>query len=168
MRDARQRCSRELFTITLSRDAARLMGGRGSVLVSAKHAKEFIMGIPLSTHVRTRFEDAVTRTREALAQQGFGVLTEIDLKATLEAKLGVDIEDYLILGACNPALAHRAISVDREIGLLLPCNVLVRADLDDPGMVIIEAMNPAILVEVTGEPALIAIADEVTTKLGAA
>ena len=126
------------------------------------------MGIPLSTHVRTRFEDAVTRTREALAQQGFGVLTEIDLKATLEAKLGVDIEDYLILGACNPALAHRAISVDREIGLLLPCNVLVRADPGNPGTVIVEAMDPGILLEVTGEPTLIEIADEVTARLGAA
>ena len=95
-------------------------------------------------------------------------MTEIDVKATLKTKLGVDMEDYLILGACNPALAYRAINVDREIGLLLPCNVVVRADPDDPGMVIVEAMNPAILVEVTGEPSLIAIADEVTAKLCAA
>ena len=126
------------------------------------------MGIPLSTHLATRFDDAVARTREALAQNGFGVLTEINIKATLNAKLGVDIEDYLILGACNPELAYRAISLDREIGLLLPCNVLVRADPDDPGTVIVEAMDPSILVEVTGEPALMAIADEVTAKLGAA
>jgi uncharacterized protein (DUF302 family) len=126
------------------------------------------MGIPLSTHLATQFDDAVARTREALAQQGFGVLTEINIKATLNAKLGVDIEDYLILGACNPELACRAISVDREIGLLLPCNVLVRADPDDPGMVIVEAMDPGILVEVSREPALMAIADEVTAKLGAA
>jgi len=96
------------------------------------------------------------------------VLTEINITATLKAKLGVDIEDYLILGACNPELAYRAISVDREIGLLLPCNVVVRADPEDPGMVIIEAMDPSILVEVSGEPALMAIADEVTAKLGAA
>ena len=96
------------------------------------------------------------------------MLTEIDVKATLKAKLGVDMEDYLILGACNPALAHRAISVDREIGLLLPCNVVVRADPGDPDTVIVEAMNPAILVQVTGEPALMAIADEVTAKLGVA
>jgi uncharacterized protein (DUF302 family) len=143
---------------------ARLIGGRGSAI----HAKEFIMGIPLSTHVATGFDDAVARTREALAQQGFGVLTEINIKETLKAKLGVDIEDYLILGACNPELAYRAISVDREIGLLLPCNVLLRADPDDPGTVIVEAMDPGILVEVTGEPALMAIADAVTAKLGAA
>ena len=96
------------------------------------------------------------------------MLTEIDVKATLKAKLGVDMEDYLILGACNPALAHRAISLDREIGLLLPCNVVVRADPGDPDTVIVEAMNPAILVQVTGESALMAIADEVTAKLGVA
>jgi uncharacterized protein (DUF302 family) len=143
---------------------ARLIGGMGSAI----HAKEFIMGISLSTHVATRFEDAVARTRKALAQQGFGVLTEINIQATLKAKLGADMEDYLILGACNPALAYRAINVDREIGLLLPCNVVVRADPDDPGTVIVEAMDPGILVEVTGEPALMAIADEVTAKLGAA
>ena len=74
------------------------------------------MSIPLATKLTTRFEDAVARTREALAQHGFGVLTEIDVKATVKTKLGVDMEDYLILGACNPALAHRAISADREIG----------------------------------------------------
>ena len=126
------------------------------------------MSIELSTNLATRFEDVVARIREALAQQGFGVLTEIDVKATLKAKLGVDMEDYLILGACNPALAHRAISVDREIGLLLPCNVVVRADPGDPDTVIVEAMNPAILVQVTGEPALMAIADEATAKTHAA
>ena len=126
------------------------------------------MSIALSTNLTARFEDVVARTREALAQQGFGVLTEIDVKATLKAKLGVDMEDYLILGACNPALAHRAISIDREIGLLLPCNVVVRTDPSDPNTVIVEAMNPAMLVQVTGEPALMKIADEVTAKLGAA
>ncbi len=96
------------------------------------------------------------------------MLTEIDVSAKLQAQLGVDMEDYLILGACNAALAHRAISVDREIGLLLPCNMLVRADPGDPGTVIVEAMDPGILVEVTGEPALIIIAAEVTQNLRAA
>jgi uncharacterized protein (DUF302 family) len=126
------------------------------------------MGTALSARVATSFEDAVSRTREALAQQGFGVITEINFKDALKAKLDLDMEEYLILGACNPALAHRAIGVDREIGLLLPCNVLVRADPNEPQTVIVEAMDPGILVEVTREPALMAIAHEVTAKLSAA
>jgi uncharacterized protein (DUF302 family) len=126
------------------------------------------MTIALSTALHTSFADAVARTRDALTQQGFGVLTEIDMKATLKAKLGEDMEEYLILGACNPPLAHRAVNVDRQIGLLLPCNVVVRADRTDDTSVIVEAMNPQILVEVTGEPALRDIADEVTRKMQAA
>ena len=126
------------------------------------------MSAGLATRLVTRFDDAVARTRAALAQHGFGLVTEIDVRAKLQAQLGVDMEDYLILGACNPALAYRAISVDREIGLLLPCNKLVRADPGDPGTVIVEAMDPGLLDEVTGEPALIVIADEVTENLRAA
>jgi uncharacterized protein (DUF302 family) len=146
---------------------ARLIGGRVG-LVSMVHAKELIVSISLSTHIATGFDDAVGRTREALTQQGFGVQTEIDVRAALKSKLGVDIEDYLILGACNPVLAHRAINEDREIGLLLPCNVLVRTDPGDPGRVIVEAMNPGMLLEITGDLTLKAIADEVTKKLCAA
>ncbi len=126
------------------------------------------MSIALSTALHTSFADAVARTRDALTKQGFGVLTEIDMKATLKAKLGEDMEEYLILGACNPPLAHRAVNADRQIGLLLPCNVVVRADRSDDTSVIVEAMNPQILVEVTGEPALHDIADEVTRKMQAA
>lgn len=126
------------------------------------------MDIALSTSLATGFDDAVARTRKALADQGFGVLTEIDVAATVKAKLDVDMEDYLILGACNPVLAHRAIGLEREIGLLLPCNVVVRADPDAPGIVIVEGMNPAVLVQVTGSKELVAVADEVTAKLGAA
>ena len=126
------------------------------------------MDIALSTTLHTTFDDAVVRTREALAQQGFGVLTEIDMKATLKAKLGEDMEDYLILGACNPPLAHEAVDVDRQIGVLLPCNVVVRSDLANDGAVIVEAMNPQVLVEVTGDPGLKDIADHVIAKMQAA
>ncbi|KKW64762.1 MULTISPECIES: DUF302 domain-containing protein [Mycolicibacterium] len=126
------------------------------------------MGIALSTSLKTTFDDAVTRTREALAEQGFGVLTEIDVKATLKTKLDEDMENYLILGACNPPLAHRALGVERQIGLLLPCNVVVRSDPDDPETTLVEAMDPQILVDVTSEPGLKPIADEVATKLKAA
>ena len=126
------------------------------------------MGIALSTTLHTSFDDAVERTRQALAEQGFGILTEIDMKATLKAKLGEDMEDYLILGACNPPLAHRAVNVDRQIGLLLPCNVVVRTDPKDEDTVFVEAMDPQVLVDVTGEGELRPIADEVATKLRAA
>ena len=126
------------------------------------------MTIALSTTLHTSFDEAVQRTRTALAQQGFGVLTEIDMKATLKAKLGEDMEEYLILGACNPSLAHQAVNVDRQIGLLLPCNVVVRADPTDNKTVIVDAMNPRLLVEVSGEPALEAVAAEVSAKLQAA
>lgn len=126
------------------------------------------MGIALSTALHASFDDAVRRTREALAEQGFGVLTEIDVQATMKAKLGEEMEDYLILGACNPQLAHRAVNIDRQIGLLLPCNVVVRADPADEHTVLVEAMDPQMLVDVTGEAELRPVADDVTTKLRAA
>jgi len=126
------------------------------------------MSIAISTALQSSFAEAVTRTREALAGEGFGVLTEIDMKATLKAKLDQDMENYLILGACNPPLAHRAVDINRQIGLLLPCNVVVRTDPDDDTRVLVEAMNPQLLVQVTGDPALQEVADEVTGKLRAA
>ncbi|MEV0948916.1 DUF302 domain-containing protein [Rhodococcus sp. NPDC049939] len=126
------------------------------------------MDLALSTTLHTSFEDAVQQTREALSEQGFGVLTEIDMKATLKAKLNEDMEDYLILGACNPSLAHRAVGVNRQIGLLLPCNVVVRRDPSRENTIIVDAMNPALMVQVAEEPALQDVADEATTKLQAA
>ena len=127
------------------------------------------MSYALSTTLRTTFEDAVERTRKALAEQGFGVLTEIDMKATLKAKLGEDMENYLILGACNPPLAHSAVNADRQIGLLLPCNVVVRADPAAGGdAVIVDAMDPQVMVQVSDEPGLREVADEAAAKLKAA
>ncbi|KAA0106106.1 DUF302 domain-containing protein [Mycolicibacterium sp. P1-5] len=126
------------------------------------------MSIALAATLRMPFDDAVARTREALADQGFGVLTEIDVKATMKNKLNEDMENYLILGACNPPLAHRAIGVDRQIGLLLPCNVVVRSDPDDSDSTLVEAMNPQLLVDVTEEPQLQPVAQEVGDKLKAA
>ncbi|GAB4696898.1 DUF302 domain-containing protein [Mycobacterium avium subsp. hominissuis] len=109
------------------------------------------------------------RTTKALADQGFGVLTTIDVKATLKQKLGADMEDYLILGACNPALAHRALGIDRQIGQLLPCNVVVRSDPAEGDAVLVEAMDPQLMVKVTGEAgALQEVADQATAKLQAA
>ncbi|MFF1905954.1 DUF302 domain-containing protein [Kitasatospora sp. NPDC058218] len=108
------------------------------------------------------FAETVERVRAALAEQGFGILTEIDVQATMRAKLGEETEDYLILGACNPPLAHRALGVDRRIGLLLPCNVVVRTAANGT---VVEAMDPQLMVQVTERPELAAVADEAADRL---
>ncbi len=108
--------------------------------------------------------DAVTRTREALAEQGFGVLTEIDVQATLKEKIGEDMEPYVILGACNPELAHRALEIDREIGALLPCNVVVR-EQDGGSTVLI--LDPQIMVNLPGRDELRPVADEASRRMDA-
>ncbi|MEO9326652.1 DUF302 domain-containing protein [Gordonia aurantiaca] len=112
------------------------------------------MELGYRTTLQTTFDDAVARTREALGAVGFGVLTEIDVTSTLKKKLDEDMENYLILGACNPQFAHRALGIERQIGLLLPCNVVVRDDPEKEGSVIVEAMNPDIMVAVTDAPGL--------------
>jgi len=116
--------------------------------------------------VNGSFADTLKRVREELKAEGFGVLTEIDVRATLKAKLGHDMEDYVILGACNPPLARRALETDRSIGLLLPCNVVVRAD--GPDHTLVQALDPQVMVQVTGRPELKSVADDATTRLRAA
>jgi uncharacterized protein (DUF302 family) len=115
-----------------------------------------------TVHVKSDFATTVTAVREALAEQGFGILTEIDVAATLKAKLGHDMEDYLILGACNPPLAHRALEIDRTIGLLLPCNVVVRAEGDGTA---VQALDPGTMTAVTGIEALRPVAEAATHRL---
>ncbi|NGP05495.1 DUF302 domain-containing protein [Rhodococcus sp. 14C212] len=126
------------------------------------------MTLALATTLRAPLGDAVERTREALKEQGFGVLTEIDMQATLKTKIDVDMEPYVILGACNPPLAHQAVSANRQIGLLLPCNVVVRRDPEDSGLVHVEAMNPQLMVQVAEDPGLQPVADEAARRLQAA
>lgn len=123
-------------------------------------------GYGLSTTVAADHASTVERTRTALAAQGFGVLSEIDLAAAMKAKLGVDLPPYLILGACNPPLAHGAISAEPSIGLLLPCNVVVRAVDDEHTLV--EAMDPRVMVTVTGNHRLAGTAEEARSRLTAA
>lgn len=112
------------------------------------------------------YEEAVAATRAALAAQGFGILTEIDMKATLKAKRGVDIEPYVILGACNPALSERALRIDRSIGVLLPCNVVVSER--EGGGSTIRVLEPEIFPGVTGLAALQGVADDASRLLQAA
>lgn len=124
------------------------------------------MGYALRTTVNRPFDETLKATRDALAEQGFGVLTEIDVAATLKSKLGADVEAQVILGACRPPLAHAALEVEPSIGLLLPCNVVVR-DLGDDRSVV-EAVDPAVMVTVTENEALVEVADDARTRLGAA
>jgi uncharacterized protein (DUF302 family) len=111
------------------------------------------------------YEQAVAAVCAALAEQGFGVLTTIDVRATVKDKLGEDMEDYLILGACNPVLAHRALGVDRQIGLLLPCNVVVRRSGE---RTVVEALDPQVMATLAGQQALQPVADEATRRIQAA
>ncbi|WP_198358372.1 DUF302 domain-containing protein [Streptomyces fildesensis] len=123
------------------------------------------MAYSRTVHVDGDFDETVTAVRQALAEQGFGILTEIDVQATLKEKLGHDMENYLILGACNPPLAHQAIEADRSIGLLLPCNVVVRSDGE---RIAVQALDPATMVTLTGQDALKPVAEDATRRLEAA
>ena len=123
------------------------------------------MDYGMTITVQAPFADTVERVRAALREQGFGVLTEIDVRATLREKLGEEMEDYLILGACNPALAHPALTVDRRLGLLLPCNVVVRADGEQT---VVEALDPQVMVGVTETAELEPVADEAARRVRAA
>lgn len=109
------------------------------------------------------YEEAVERAVAALKDEGFGVLTEIDVKATLKKKLNADFRKYVILGACNPPLAHKALQAEQEIGLLLPCNVIVY-EADDGGSVV-SAMNPMVALGIVDNPALNGVATQATGKL---
>lgn len=111
------------------------------------------------------YDDAVTRVTEALAEQGFGVLSEIDIRQTLQNKIGVDTAPQVILGACNPQLAHRALQADPRIAALLPCNVVVRVD---DGRTVVEALDPALMAQVSGDEALRPVAAEAIDRIRAA
>jgi uncharacterized protein (DUF302 family) len=114
--------------------------------------------------VNAPFEQAVARVRDALAAEGFGVLTEIDVRATLKKKLNVDFRPYVILGACNPPLAHKALTGELDIGLLLPCNVVVYA-ADNEGQSVVTVLDPEAALSLTGNDAVRPVAEEVKARL---
>ena len=113
--------------------------------------------------VDVSFDKAVERVTQALSAEGFGVLTDIDVAATLKKKLTQDMPPYRILGACNPPLAHRALEAEPSIGLLLPCNVVVRQDAS--GAVYVEIMDPNAVLDLVDKPAIAELAREVRQKL---
>lgn len=110
------------------------------------------------------YNEAIPRVKEALKEQGFGVLTEIDVRKTLKEKLDIDVEPQIILGACNPKLAHRALEIDPRIAALLPCNVVVRIE---NGRTVVEALDPKIIAEIPDNPALVPIAQEAGERIQA-
>ncbi|GAA1085704.1 DUF302 domain-containing protein [Tsukamurella spumae] len=118
----------------------------------------------MSTTIDAPYEEAVARVRAGLAEVGFGVLTEIDLKATLKAKLDVDVPPKVILGACRPQLAHEALGIDPRVAALLPCNVVVSASGDAQSLV--EVMDPNVMPEFTGTAALSVVAADARERLG--
>lgn len=109
------------------------------------------------------FDDVITKVTEALKTEGFGVLTEIDIKATLKKKLDVDFHNYRILGACNPPFAYKALQAEDKIGTMLPCNVIVQEKT--PGTIEVSAVDPVASMQAVDNPALAGIADEVRNKL---
>ena len=118
----------------------------------------FKKNIPLSV------EEAELRVREELQKEGFGVLTEIDVRATLKKKLDVDFKPYRILGACNPPLAHKALSAEADIGLLLPCNVIVYEG-EEKGTSVVAVINPQMQLGITGKDDLVPFAEEVGARM---
>ena len=117
----------------------------------------------LRTTVALPYDEAVAAVRDALGREGFGVLTEIDVRATLKKKLDVDFQPYVILGACNPPLAHRALSAEPDIGLLLPCNVVVYAPPE--GGTVVAVLDPVEQLKLSGNSAIQPVAQEVRTRL---
>ena len=124
------------------------------------------MSIALATKLEASFDDAVARTRKALADQGFGVLTEIDVKATMKNKLDEDMENYLILGACNPGMAFEALKLEPGVGAMLPCNVIVREAED--GTVEVSAVDPVASMQAIDNEALLEVAAKVRILLSQA
>jgi uncharacterized protein (DUF302 family) len=123
------------------------------------------MGYGRTVLIDDSVAEAVPKVKAAFKEQGFGTLTEIDVQATLKEKIGVEVEPYVILGACNPNLAHRALQLEPDVGLLLPCNVVVRPH---EGRTMVSALDPGLFAELMDHPDLKPIAEEATRLIDAA
>ena len=120
------------------------------------------MNYGMKKEVNLNYDEAVQKAREELQKEGFGILTEIDVKATLKKKIDVDVDKYIILGACNPGFAHKALQAEQDLGLMLPCNTIV---YENKGKVFVAAIKPTIQMEKIGNPKLNDVAVQVEEKL---
>lgn len=120
--------------------------------------------LSIQVHLDASYEDTIERVAAALKEQGFGVLTEIDVKATMKKKLDVDFKKYMILGACNPPLAYRALTAEPAVGLLLPCNVVIYED-ETQGGAVVSLVDPLAMLGVIDNPALVDVAQEARSQL---
>ena len=120
------------------------------------------MNYAYKKQVNLSFEDAVAKTREALKKEGFGIITEIDVTGVVKNKLGVDFDKYIILGACNPPFAHKALEAEKDVGLLMPCNLVV---YEDNGKTFVAATRPTVTMGIVGNPALAPLGTQVEEKL---
>ena len=131
----------------------------------AREKEDDAMKYGRTIEIDVPYAQAVPRVKQVFKDHGFGTLTEIDLKKTLKEKLGVDTEAYQILGVCNPRLAHQALQIERDLGLLLPCNVVIR---ESAGKTIVQALDPEVMVKVPEKPELEPIAEQAGQSIDAA
>lgn len=123
------------------------------------------MSFYMAKTIHVPFDAAIEKVIAALKEEGFGILTDIDVRSTLKAKLGIDLKPYRILGACNPQLAHRALQAEDKIGVMLPCNVILQ-ELSN-GEIEVATIDPTVSMERVGKPALSEVAETVRSKLSA-